>query len=149
LNDAYRAHYRAHREKEKVKTDAQWRRDYFACLPILPRVIHKLLRSKPPWDYPKPERLFIVPPYKPTTKQKQNMARLLALLLNEVDQSGKADQLEADELYRELGQFEAAEEALGACNEDQQHVTKRVISEKKFNFALLRPFDTRYERMFL
>jgi len=77
------------------------------------------------------------------------MARLLALLLNEVDQSGKADQLEADELYRELGQFEAAEEALGACNEDQQHVTKRVISEKKFNFALLRPFDTRYERMFL
>ena len=130
LNDDYRVHYRAHREKEKAKTDAQWRDDYFACLPFLPRVIHKLLRSKPPWDYPKPERPFTVPPYKPTTKQTQNMARLLALLLNETDQSSKADQLEVAELYRELGQFEAAEEALGACNEDQQQVTKQVIGEQ-------------------
>ena len=130
LNDDYRVHYRAHREKEKEKADAQWRDDYFACLPFPHRVIHKLLRSKPPWDYPKPERPFTVPPYKPTTEQKQNMARLLALILNEADQLGKADQLEVAELYRELGQFEAAEEALGACNEDQQQVTKQVIGEQ-------------------
>lgn len=58
------------------------------------------------------------------------MALLLALILNEADQSGKADQLEVAELYRELGQFEAAEEALGACSEDQQQVTKQVISEQ-------------------
>ena len=130
LNDGYRVHYRAHREKEEAKTDAQWRRDFFACLPFLPRVIHKLLRSKPPWDYPKPERPFTVPPYKPTTEQTQNMARLLALILNEADQSGKADQLEVAELYRELGQFEAAAQALSSCNEDHQEVTKRVISEQ-------------------
>ena len=130
LNDDYRVHYRAHREKEEAKTNAQWRDDYFACLPFPHRVIHKLLRSKPPWDYPKPERPFTVPHYKPTTEQKQNMARLLALILNEADQLGKADQLEVAELYRELGQFEAAEEALGACNEDQQQVTKQVIGEQ-------------------
>ena len=130
LNDDYRVHYRAHREKEKAKTDTQWRDDYFACLPFLPRVAHKLLRSKPPWDYPKPARLFTVPPYKPTTEQTQNMVRLLALILNKTDQLSKADQLEVAELHRDLGQFEAAEEALGACNEDQQQVTKQVISEQ-------------------
>ena len=130
LNDDYRVQYRAHREKEEAKTDAKWRDDYFACLPFLPRVIHKLLRSKPPWDFPKPERPFTVPPYKPTTEQTQNMARLLALILNETDQSSKADQLEVAELYRELGQFEAAADALSSCNEDHQQVTKRVISEQ-------------------
>ena len=130
LNDDYRVHYRAHREKEKVKTDAKWRDDYFACLPFPHRVIHKLLRSKPPWDYPKPARPFTVPPYKPTTKQTQNMARLLALILNKTDQLSKADQLEVAELYRELGQFEAAAQALSTCNEDHAQVTKRVISEQ-------------------
>ena len=130
MNDGYRVHYRAHREKEKEKADAKWRDDYFACLPFLPRVIHKLLRSKPPWDYPKPERPFTVPPYKPTTEQTQNMARLLALILNKTDQLSKADQLEVAELYRELGQFEAAAQALSSCNEDHQQVTKRVISEQ-------------------
>ena len=58
------------------------------------------------------------------------MARLLALILNVSDQSCKADQLEIAELYRELGQFEAATEALSMCNEDQQQVTKQVISEQ-------------------
>jgi len=130
LNDVYRVHYRAHREKEEAKMDAKWRDDYFACLPFLPRVIHKLLRSKPPWDYPKPERPFTVPPYEPTTEQTQNMARLLALILNEAEQSVRADQLEIAELYRELGQFEAAADALSSCNEDHQEVTKKVISEQ-------------------
>jgi hypothetical protein len=60
----------------------------------------------------------------------QNMARLLALVLNETDQSSKADQLEVAELHRELGQFEAAADALSSCNEDHQQVTKRVISEQ-------------------
>jgi hypothetical protein len=130
LNDAYRVHYRAHREKEEAKTNAQWRDDYFACLPFLPRVAHKLLRSKPPWDYPKPARLFTVPPYKPTTEQRQNMARLLALILNAADQTGKADQLEVAELYRELGQFEAAAEALISCNADDDQTTKEIIGEQ-------------------
>ena len=142
LNDGYRVHYRAHREKEEAKTDAQWRRDFFACLPFLPRVIHKLLRSKPPWDYPKPERPFTVPPYKPTTEQTQNMARLLALILNETDQSSKADQLEVAELHRELAQFEAAADALSSCNEDHQQVTKRVISEQ---IELLSAAPIRYQ----
>jgi hypothetical protein len=130
LNDAYRVLYREHREKEDLKADAQWRDDYFACLPFLPRVIHKLLRSDPPWDCPKPERPFTVPPYKPTTEQTENMARLLALILNESDQSCKADQLEVAELHRELGHFEAAADALSSCNEDHQQVTKKVIGEQ-------------------
>ena len=58
------------------------------------------------------------------------MARMLALILNETDQSGKADQLEVAELYRELGQFEAAEEVLGACNEDVDQTTKEIIGEQ-------------------
>jgi hypothetical protein len=130
LNDCYRVLYREHREKEEAKTDAQWRHDYYACLPFLPRVIHKLLRSKPPWDFPKPKRPFTVPPYKPTTEQTENIERLLALILNEAEQSGRADRLEIAELYRELGQFEAAADALSSCNEDHQQVTKRVISEQ-------------------
>jgi hypothetical protein len=130
LNHGYRVLYREHREKEEAKTDAQWRRDYYASLPFFQRAASKLFRSDPPWDYPKPERPFTVPPYKPTTEQTQNMARLLALILNEADQSGKADRLEVAELYRELGQFEAAADALSSCNEDHQRVTKKVISEK-------------------
>ena len=130
LNDGYRHQYSAHREKENAKADAQWRDDYYASLPFFQRAASKLLRSKPPWDYPKPERPFTVPPYKPTTEQTQNMARLLALILNEADQSGKADQLEVAELYRELGQFEAAEEVLSSCNEDHAQVTRQVMSEQ-------------------
>jgi hypothetical protein len=130
LNDAYRVQYKAYREKEDLKADAQWRRDYYASLPFFQRAASKLLRRKPKWDFPKPERPFTVPPYKPTTEQTQNMARLLALILNETDQPSKADQLEVAELYRELGQFEAAADALSSCNEDHQQVTKKVISEQ-------------------
>jgi hypothetical protein len=129
LNEGYRVLYREHREKEEAKTDAQWRHDYYASLPFFQRAASKLFRSDPPWDYPKPERPFTVPPYKPTTEQTQNMARLLALILNEADQSGKADRLEVAELYRELGQFEAAADALSSCNEDHARVTRQVISE--------------------
>ncbi len=76
------------------------------------------------------------------------MARLLALILNEADQTGKADPLEVAELYRELGQFKAAAEALSTCNEDVDQTTKKS-SANKFNFALPRPFDTGNERVFL
>ena len=129
LNDRYKVLYREHREKEEVKADAQWRDDYYASLPFFQRAASKLLRSKPPWDYPKPVRPFTVPPYEPTTEQTENMARLLALILNEADQSCKVDQLEIAELYRELGQFEAATEALSTCIEDHDQVTRQVMSE--------------------
>jgi hypothetical protein len=130
LNDCYRVLYREHREKEEAKSDAQWRHDYYASLPFLQSAASKLLRRKPRWDFPKPKRLFTVPPYTPTTEQKENMARLLTLILNEADQSGTVDQLEVAELYRELGQFEAAAEALSKCNEDHAQVTRQVMSEQ-------------------
>jgi hypothetical protein len=129
LNDGYRHQYRAHRAKEDAKAEAQWRRAYFACLPFLQRVIPKLLGSKPPWDLPKPERPFTVPTYKPTTEQTENMERLLALILNEADQLAKTNQIEIAELYRELGQFDAAAEALASYNEDHEDVTIQVMGE--------------------
>ncbi len=129
LNDGYRVLYREHREKEEAKADAQWRRDYYASLPLFQRAASKLLRRNPPWDFPKPERPFTVPPYKPTTEQRENMARLLALILNEADQLNKADQLEVAELHRELGQFEAAAEALSKCIADHDPVTVKVTGE--------------------
>jgi hypothetical protein len=129
LNDGYRVLYREHREKEEVKADAQWRHDYYASLPFFQRAASKLLLRKPKWDFPKPERPFTVPQYKPTAEQTENMQRLLALILNEAEQSCKSDQLEAAELYRELGQFEAAAEALIMCNEDHEQVARQVMSE--------------------
>ena len=129
LNDDYRDQYRAHRAAEDAIANAWWRRAYRASLPFLQRAASKLLRSKPPWDFPKPERPFTVPTYKPTTEQRANMARLLALLLNEADQLAKTNQIEIAELYRELGQFVAAAEALASYNEDHEDVTIQVMGE--------------------
>jgi len=129
LNDGYRVEYRAFREKEDAITTAHWCRDYYASLPLLRRLVCKLLNIKPKWDFPKPERPFNVPPYQPTNEQAENMARLLALILNEADHSGKADQIEVAELYRELGQFEAAAEALRSCKTDHDQVTRQVMGE--------------------
>lgn len=56
------------------------------------------------------------------------MARLLILILADTEAPFTIDWLEVAELYREQGLFDEAEDALGRCPEDQQRVTKGVIS---------------------
>ena len=130
LNDEYRAKYRAHREVENAIDDAQWRRDYYASLPWLERALRKLLRSEPKYDFPRASRPFTVPPFEPTAEQVANMTKLLALVLAGADAPFETDGLEVAELHRQLGQFEAAAQALSDYKKDYQAVLKQMISEQ-------------------
>ena len=56
------------------------------------------------------------------------MARLLTLILPDTEAPFTIDWLEVAELYREQGLFGEAKDALGRCPENQQRVTKGVIS---------------------
>ena len=128
LNDGYREQYRAHREIEDAIAHDEWRRAYYASLPLLQRALRKLLRSEPKRDFPRASRPFTVPPFHPTSEQSENMTRLLALILAGADAPFGAKVLEIAELHRELGQFEAAAEALRECDEDHHAVTRQVIN---------------------
>lgn len=128
LNDDYRTRYRAHREIEDAIADAQWRSDYYASLPLLVRAIRKLLRSEPKYDFPRATRPFTVPPFHPGAEQVDNMSKLLTLILAGGDAPFKTNGLEVAELHRQLGQFDAAAQALSEYQDDYQAVLKQVIS---------------------
>jgi hypothetical protein len=130
LNDEYRAHYRAHRESEDAIAHEQWRRDYYASLPLVERAIRKLLRSEPKFDFPRAVRPFTVPPFIPNTEQVENMNKLLALILAGGDAPFQVNSLEIAELHRELGQFDLAAQALSEYTEDYQTVLKHMIGEQ-------------------
>ncbi len=130
LNDGYREKYRAHRETEDAVAHDEWRRAYYASLPMPQRALRKLLRSEPKPDFLRATRPFTVPPFHPTAQQSENMTRLLALLLAGADATFEANGLEIAELHRELGQFDAAAKALRSVVEDYQAVTKKVIAEQ-------------------
>jgi len=130
LNDEYRAQYRAHREIEDAIAHAQWINDYYASLPWLERAMRKLLRSEPKYDFPKARRPFTVPPFEPTAEQLANMTKLRALILAGADAPFETDGLEVAELHRQLGQFDAAAQALSEYDEDYQAVLKQMISEQ-------------------
>ena len=127
LNDEYRVTYRAYRENEQALEQAQWFEDYYASLPAWQRLIRRLLKSKPPNNFPRTQRPFSAPPYTPTSEQLDNMARLLTLILADTEAPFTIDWLEVAELYREQGLFGEAKDALGRCPEDQQRVTRGVI----------------------
>jgi hypothetical protein len=127
LNDQYREQYRAHREIEDARAHDEWRRDYYASLPLPQRALRKLLRSNPKPDFPRATRPFTVPPFHPTAQQSENMACLLALILAGAEMPFKANALEIAELHRELGNFDAAAQALHTVSEDREEVTKQVI----------------------
>lgn len=127
LNDGYRVQYRAHREIEDAIAHAQWRSDYYASLPLVQRVLRKILRSKPKPHFPRANRPFTVPAFHPSAEQSVNMARLLILILAGADAPFRTDALEIAELHRELGQFDAAAEALRKATDDDHAVTKQVI----------------------
>ena len=128
LNDEYRVTYRAHRDNEQALEEAQWFQDYYASLPAWQRQVRKLLGSMPPDNFPKERRPFSAPPYTPSAEQRDNMVRLLTLILAEAETPFKIDWLEVAELYRAQGLFNEARDALDRCPEDQQRVTRGVIS---------------------
>jgi len=128
LNDEYRVTYRAYRDMEQALEQAQWYDDYYASLPTWQRPFRKLLKSKPPDNFPKDRRPFSAPPYTPSPEQLDNMAKLLTLILAGSAAEDWIDWLEVAELYREQGMFDEAKDALGRCPEEQQRVTKGVIA---------------------
>lgn len=130
LNDEYRARYRAHRETEDAIADAQWKSDYYASLPLLARSIRRLLRSEPTYDFPKATRPFTVPPFHPSAEQVENMSKLLALVLAGGDAPFRTNGLELAELHRQLGQFEAAAQALREYQDDYREVLKKMIGDQ-------------------
>jgi hypothetical protein len=130
LNDAYRVKYREHQEKKIAFERKLLRRASYGSLLILQRAVRILRRSEPRWITDKLERPFTVPPYTPTTEQIDNMKQLLALIQSGAEKPFEPDGTEIVELYRELGQFENAKEALSMCTEDYQATRKKVIAEQ-------------------
>jgi hypothetical protein len=130
LNDAYRVEYREHQDKKKATERKLWRQVSYRSLQILQRAVRILRRSEPRWITDKLERPFTVPPYSPTTEQIDNMQQLLILIQSGAEEPFEADGTEIVELYRELGQFEKAKEALSLCTEDYQATRKMVIVEQ-------------------
>ena len=55
---------------------------------------------------------------------------MLKLIQSGAEEPFEADGTEIVELYRELGQFDVAKEALGLCSEDYLATRKKVIAEQ-------------------
>ena len=130
LNDTYRVEYREHQEKKIAFERKLWRRVSYGSLLILQRAVRILHRSEPPWITANLKRPFTFPPYTPNTEQIDNMKQLLKLIQSGAEEPFEADGTEIVELYRELGQFEKAKEALRLCTEDYHATRKKVIAEQ-------------------
>lgn len=108
LNHSYRAEYRAHRDAEEAASEAAWE----AANPDQRTETEKLDRfiDRRPRYTPSGDRLITFPSFSPTQEQRENMTRLLRLL----EAKGAARWLDryVPEIYRELGRFDEATEAL-------------------------------------
>jgi hypothetical protein len=131
LNDPYREFYRAHRQAEDQAAQEQWDANWHADNPdqrsAWIKVTDRLLRKKPEAPPPMDTRPFSAPPYKPSGLQVQNMERLLELILEKTHEPYGPDMLEVAELYRELGRFEEASDALNQCPADDIGVPEKLI----------------------
>ena len=131
LNDPYRELYRAHRQAEdnaaKEKWDAEWHAAKPDTRPVLRRFLDRVLRKKPAVPPPMDIRSFSVPPYQPSDLQIRNMKRLLELILEKTHEPYGPDMLEVAELYRELGRFEEAQDALKKCPADDIGVPEKLM----------------------
>ena len=121
LNHDYRDLYRAHREEEDKASQAQWESEWHIANPDTRSWSRKLIDrmsftkpAAPPQMLNKP---YSVPHYEPTLLQRQNMVRLLDLLLEGGNQKFSADPLESVELYRQLDQSNEAMNVLLTCTE--------------------------------
>lgn len=137
LNDPYRELYRAHRQAEdqaaQEKWDAEWHAANPDTRPVLRRFLDRVLRKKSAVPPPIDTRPFSVPPYQPSEFQIINMERLLELILEKSHEPYGPDMLEVAELYRELGRFEDAADALKQYPADdigvpEKHM-ERLINE--------------------
>jgi hypothetical protein len=131
LNDPYRELYRAHRQDEDQAAQEKWDSDWHAANPdrrsAWRKFTDRLLRKKPPTPPPMDTRPFSVPPYQPSELQVQNMERLLELILEKTHEPYGPDMLEVAELYRELGRFGEAADALKQCPADHVGVPEKLM----------------------
>ncbi len=131
LNDPYRELYRAHRQAEDQAAQEQWDADWYAAYPdkrsAWRKVVDRLLRKKPPTPPPMNTRPFSTPPYQLRELQVQNMERLLELILERLHEPYGPDMLEVAELYRELGRFAEALNALKQCPADDIGVPEKLM----------------------
>lgn len=131
LNDPYRELYREHRHAEDQAAQEKWDAEWHAANPYTRPVLRKFLdwvtRKKPASPPPMDTRPFSAPPYQPSELQVQNMERLLKLILEKTHEPYGPDMLEVAELYRELGRFEEAADALKQCPADDIGVPEKLI----------------------
>ena len=127
LNDPYRELYRAHRKS----IDDSAREAKKGATTFLTALSNKITRKMPPTspDVIPVSKIFTAPPNTPTAAQQENMQALLRLLLK----SEKPDPVEIAELYRELGDYDAALKAIEKFK-DTEHtaslLVRLLISEK-------------------
>jgi len=131
LNDPYRDLYRAHRATEDQAAQEKWDVDWYAANPdqrsAWRKVVDRLLRKKPAVHPPMDARPFSVPPYQPSELQLRNMERLLELIFEKLYEPYGPDMLEVAELYRELGRFDEAADALKQCPADDIGVPEKLM----------------------
>ena len=131
LNDPYRELYRAHRQAEDQAAQEKWDADWHAANPdkrsAWRKFVDRVLRKKPATSPPMDTRPFSAPPYQPSALQIQNMERLLELILEKTHEPYGPDMLEAAELNRELGRFEAASVALNQYPSDDIGVPEKLM----------------------
>jgi hypothetical protein len=133
LNDPYRELYRAYRKAEEQaaqeKWDAEWQAAYPDARSVFRRFLDRVLRKKPAVPPPMDTRPFSAPPYQPSELQIRNMERLLELILQKLHEPYGPDMLEVSELYRELGRFEEAADALKQCPVDDIGVPEKLMKQ--------------------
>lgn len=133
LNDPYRELYRAHRQSEEKAAQEKWDADWHAAnpdkRPVLRKFLDRVLRKKPAVPPPMDTRPFSSPPYQPSELQVRNMELLLELILQKLHEPYGPDMLEVSELYRELGRFEEAADALKQCPVDDIGVPEKLMKQ--------------------
>jgi tetratricopeptide (TPR) repeat protein len=131
LNEPYRELYRAHRQAEDQAAQEKWDADWHAANPdqrsAWRKFVDRFLRMKPAAPPTMDTRPFSAPPYQLSDVQVQNMERLLELILEKLHEPYGPDMLEVAELFRELGRFEEALDALKQCPADDIGVPEKLM----------------------
>lgn len=132
LNHPYRERYRTHRNAEEAALRSAWE----ASNPDRRSLWQRFIGRKAP-VYIRPPVAISFPEFHPTAEQVENTERLCELLIEENAAGEQAGVLLVPELYRELGQFAAAERAIAGVPHDYDPVARKLIaeliSEKKTN----------------
>ncbi len=129
LNHAYRDLGKAQRQAQEEAALAAWQAQHPDTRSAWQKWVDKIRRKAPP----APARLVTPPLQAPefvaTPMQLENMTRLLALILEKEHETYGPDPLEVAELYRELGLFEQAKQAILACPENDKGVVEALVEQ--------------------